>query len=86
MVFGLAPFVPGVSLDMIGMPTCTLDVNLYSQVVLPAASGAALWSVPVPNLAQAMGVSLYHQALTLDPGANALGVTASEAADALIGR
>lgn len=86
MVLGFNSYVPGIDLSLIGMPTCTLGVNVEAQLVLPAAGGTAVFSLPIPNDPLAMGIELFHQALTLDPGANALGVTTSETASALIGR
>ena len=44
------------------------------------------WSVFIPNNPAWLGLSLYHQVVSKDPAANALGATTSNAGIACIGR
>lgn len=70
-------------LASIGMPTCTLYVGADVLLPLPVILGIGLLAVDLP-LGTA-GATLYVQAFPIDFGANPLGLTASDAAQVLIG-
>ncbi|MCA8943710.1 MAG: vanadium-dependent haloperoxidase [Planctomycetes bacterium] len=78
---------PLVDLSVIGMPSCTFDVfDPFATIPVAATNGSALYSLDMPSDPWWLGRSLYHQALAIDLGANALGITTSVSADTRIGR
>jgi hypothetical protein len=76
--------LPGVPLATIGMPGCSAFVTPDVLVTVPAG-GTAGWMASVPSLPALLGLSLFTQGLSLDPGANTAGVTVSNAVEGLIG-
>ena len=79
--FGALPF----SLAGFGMPGCSALVSGESLVLIPASAGAATWSTNLPGNAAFMGLSIYHQALSIDAAANAAGFTVSNAHAGVVG-
>lgn len=70
---------------IIGGPGCLAHVsNEFSQVAI-AAGGSAPSSFAVPNNSALIGFLIYQQAIALDAGANALGLTTSNALRVRIG-
>ena len=63
-----------------------LDVTILGTPIVPAAGGAAEWTLNIPNNPFWLGRSIYHQAFTPDPGANGMGLTSSIAGRGIIGR
>jgi len=80
-LFGPLP----VSLASFGMPGCQLQVDASIVLFLVVSNGSAVWSLPIPNDGGLLGVQFYNQAGNLDAGANAAGVTISNAGAAVIG-
>lgn len=76
LVLGAAP-VPGVDLAFLGMPGCAVYTTPDLLLDVVGAAGSATWTWPV--VAGPIGVSLYCQALCLDPAANTFGFTLSNA-------
>jgi hypothetical protein len=72
-------------LTSLGMPGCTLYASVDVAVALQIQGGAARFGVQVPRDAALMGGAFFNQALSLEPGANALGVIASGGGQGRIG-
>ena len=72
-------------LTSLGMPGCSLCTNALLTFPLVNRGGNALWSMPIPFDLALAGLSLYPQAGSLDPGANALGIVLSNAGELKIG-
>lgn len=47
--------------------------------------GQAVFELPIPDAVALVGTRFFHQALVLDPGANAAGVVVSDAAEGIVG-
>lgn len=74
------------SLAPFGMPGCSLFVSADATRPLPTGSSATVrWVEPLPFLPQLLGVDVFGQAFVLDPSANAIGMTMSNASRATIG-
>ncbi len=71
-------------LDALGMPNCTLWA---APEVLTAVVGSPLapWSLVIPGSPTLYGLQFFNQAFSLDAAANSLGITASNAAAAVLG-
>jgi hypothetical protein len=85
LVLGLSSLPPIDLGPLLGMPGCSAYQSADLIVTMtPAAAGTAQWSwTPV---ASATGVSLFCQALCLDPPANSFGFTVSNGLAATIGQ
>ena len=73
-------------LSMIGAPDCTLYTSLNRT--LPAMSdqaGRATVRLPIPDDTSLIGQTYYSQFVAIDPSANLLGLTTSNAMVATIG-
>ncbi|MBL8755521.1 MAG: hypothetical protein JNK15_19645 [Planctomycetes bacterium] len=71
-------------LDGLGMPNCTLWAA--PEVLLPVTgSPTATWSLSIPAAPSLHGLPFFQQAFALDQAANALGITASNAAAGVLG-
>lgn len=68
-----------------GMPGCSALVSLNIALPFQAKAGVATPSLPIPSNRSLITYSIYLQALSIDPSANALGVTVSNGAGARIG-
>lgn len=79
-VYGITPLP--FDLGVIGAPNCSVRASCEVLDVLVNVLGSATWSFTVPPVP---GASFYVQVFPLDPGANALGVTASNGARGVIG-
>ncbi|HLQ38648.1 MAG TPA: PQQ-dependent sugar dehydrogenase, partial [Planctomycetota bacterium] len=73
-------------LDLLGfgMPGCTGYVAPDATTLLVNSGGAATWPLAIPNLGGLIGQEIYLQALVLDPGRNAAGLTVSNAGEGVI--
>jgi hypothetical protein len=69
-----------------GMPGCTLNIEPTTSLVLPAVNGTATATIPIPNTAALYGQPFYQQAFAAVPGANPLGVLASDSMRGTVGR
>ena len=83
-VFSLAP---GLSLDLgfLGAPGCTLYQSPDLVATVFGSGGTANCTLPIPNSPALIGVGVRAQGLSLDPLANALGLTTSNGLVATIG-
>lgn len=70
------------NLGFLGAPACNLLCSGDEVYILPNALGSTSWSFTVPPYP---GLSFYNQVLPLDPTANSLGLTLSNAARGVIG-
>jgi hypothetical protein len=70
------------SLAGLGAPACSVLASGDQLHVLTNVLGSAVWQFQVPNFP---GTAFYNQAFPLDPGANALGLTASNGGQGTIG-
>ena len=68
-----------------GMPGCSAYVANDVVLLIAAAAGTASSPLQVPNNASLVGLPLFHQGLSLDAGANAAGITASNAVATVVG-
>jgi len=84
MSSGLAQTGP-VNLGPLGMPGCSQYADALILDLISGSQGQASWSLNVPNTTSLFGVHFYNQAYPLDPGANAFGLTASNAATGFVG-
>lgn len=76
-----------VALDGIGMPSCTLlAIPLATAGASISAVGTASSNLTLPSSIAPVGFVLQLQWVIWDPGANALGVTSSDALELTIGR
>lgn len=64
-------------LTLIGMPGCNLLADPVVTDLVGGAGATATWSFAVPNLGALFGLSLFGQAFSVDPAANAFGFTTS---------
>jgi hypothetical protein len=74
-----------VDLTPFGAPGCAARVSVDLAFPLSNNAGAATWSFPIPAWSSLVGSHFYQQALVLDPGANLLQLTTSNAGDGTIG-
>lgn len=74
-----------IDLSVVGAPGCSAFVSVEAVFQLANVGGSATWPLPIPWAAALLGARFYQQALVLDPSANALGATVSNAAEAVIG-
>lgn len=68
-----------------GAPGCYARVSADATTFLIGAAGAASFQLSTPNLPALIGVTYHTQGLALDPANNALGVSMSDAATAVVG-
>ncbi|MBK8975654.1 MAG: hypothetical protein IPM29_06985 [Planctomycetes bacterium] len=73
------------ALDGLGAPGCALRVRPDDALASFAVGGTASFSAPIPLQPALAGLSIYLQAVVLDPTANALGVTTTGGIDARFG-
>jgi hypothetical protein len=85
MVFGFGRIVPGIDLAPLGMPGCRQFVSFDSTRFFPLVPLPQL-TFGIPNRGALVGYSVYAQAATLTPGANALGALASNGGVMSLGR
>ncbi len=72
-------------LGLIGMPGCFLYTPPTIPTGLANNQGAATWQLPVPNDTAHLGLRFFNQGFVLDPGANQLGVIATNGGAGVIG-
>jgi alpha-tubulin suppressor-like RCC1 family protein len=79
------PTVP-IPLAMLGMPGCSLAIQVDAVALLSGQNNKARFQLPIPDLPSLVGLRFYHQALVLDPAAgNGFGAVLSEASEGVIG-
>lgn len=72
-------------LGVYGAPGCFGRVSPDVAFLILGAGGTAVYDLAIPNESRHPGVQFYTQGVALDPGANALGLTATDAAVARVG-
>jgi hypothetical protein len=72
-------------LAQFGMPGCDLLADPVATQLLVGAANAATWVLPVPHANALHGLESFQQAFVFDPGANAAGLTVSNAGRCRIG-
>lgn len=72
-------------LNGFGMPGCRAYTSTDVLTVIGANAGSATWNWTVPNWSGYLGSPFHLQALSLDAGANAAGLTVSNAATIVVG-
>lgn len=72
-------------LDPIGMRGCALYTSPDDSTNLGNPLGVAVWSVRLPVAAGPLGLRFFNQAVVFDPGANALGLVASNGGAGTLG-
>jgi len=86
MAFGFAQFPGGIDLTPLGMPGCKQHVSLDATAFFLLTSSPAQLPFPIPSDPGLIGVTINTQALTLSPGANALGALTSNGLEMRIGQ
>jgi len=68
-----------------GAPGCLLRVSPDANAFAAGVAPNATWTLGVPNDPSLSGLLMYQQAVVVDPGVNAAGAVASDAAAMIIG-
>jgi len=68
-----------------GAPGCSLLVSPLVNEVVIGTGGVGTWTWAVPGSSAVFGTKFYNQAYVLDPGANALGIVTTNAAEGMVG-
>lgn len=75
------------SLDTLGAEGCEVKVSPdFATPLQSSASGIAQWQASLPNSPSSLGQVFFQQAVVLDPSANALGLSFTNAGVGRIGR
>lgn len=85
MLLGMFEHAPALDLTSYGMPGCTLGVDWAYAETLTSTAGSDQWTLQIPSTPNWLGFEIYHQAVGLDPTANAFGMITSNAALGTIG-
>jgi hypothetical protein len=75
--FGVTGFNPGVDMSQFGAPNCYIHVNTDFNFLVVATNGTSVLPLQIPNDPGFQGAVLNTQTFALAPGANQLGITAS---------
>lgn len=87
-LLGLLPQAPALDLGTLfgpGPVGCLLHVQVLDFGILTASGGAASYPLLVPNNPALVGLSVLAQALAVDSGANAAGLTSSNGLRVVLG-
>jgi len=76
---------PGLDLSSVGMPGCLRFTDLEAVVVVLPSGGQSVYSLAIPNNPALTGLPLTSQTYAFSPGANAVGVVASNGVAMVIG-
>ena len=75
-----------VSLAGLGMPGCSLHIDVDAVALLSGQWNRAKFGLSIPSRASLVGLHFYQQALVLDPAAgNPAGAVMSNAAEGVVG-
>ncbi|MEO6594749.1 MAG: hypothetical protein ABIP94_08350 [Planctomycetota bacterium] len=85
MVESLVQQNPGIDLTAVGMPGCRLFLNLDVTSTLLLNGGPSVFMQAIPNMNSLIGVRIFAQSFVFVPGANALGLIASNGVILTIG-
>ena len=80
------PFTLPFDLAPAGAPGCRLYTGFVFSLGLPNANGSGSLPLALPGDPVLLGAPLQNQVLVVDPPANTLGVTLSNAGEGQIGR
>ncbi len=84
-LLGFQQFSPGIELSSFGMPGCHQFVSNNATVILVPSGGQGIYTGPIPNDTNLMGVRFNAQSAALAPSLNALGLVTSNGVQLLIG-
>ncbi|MFO1029632.1 MAG: hypothetical protein U1F60_01005 [Planctomycetota bacterium] len=84
-LFALGTRIPPVDLGYMGAPGCSVYTTTDALVALTGTAGTASFSFALPSAPSLIGLSFMTQGAALDPFANALGYTTSNALEMTIG-
>lgn len=73
-------------LASLGLPGCFQHVQADAVMFLAGTDAQVQLRIAIPNLLALVGAAFHHQAVVLDPAANAASAVVSDAAAAVIGR
>ena len=79
--FGVFQITPGFDLSVIGMTGCTQYASIDATLSFLPAGSTANHSLGIPNISSLAGAHVFLQSYVAAPGANNLGVIASNAID-----
>ena len=83
---GLQRQAAPIPLAAIGMPGCSLGIQVDAVALLAGQGAEATFQMPIPDQVNLVGLHFYQQALVLDPAAgNGFGAVVSEASEGVIG-
>jgi hypothetical protein len=77
-----SPFTLPLDLGQFGMPGCSMSAEALATQLVIGSGTTANWSLAIPSSNSYIGVLFYNQAFVVDPPANALGLTVSNAGKA----
>lgn len=84
-VLSLVQYNPGIDLSIAGMPGCRkFTGSEVTDVVLPV-NGQSTYSLLIPSAGVFFGLAIHSQTYALLPGANAIGLVASNGVSAIVG-
>ena len=69
-----------------GLTGCTLFIDPAANAFLIGAGGIATWNLVIPANNAFLGITFFNQGFSLDPAANAAGLTTSNAARGVVGK
>ena len=72
-------------LGVLGMPGCWLQNSLDLLQASVAVANVATFQLVLPSIPNVLGLRMWSQALVLDPGANAFGLTVSNGLEQFVG-
>lgn len=84
MLMGFTNFAPPIDMGFLGMPTCPLHTSFEFTYSLAGGGGQAVHTLALPLDNSLLGLTLYDQALSLDP-INSFGAVLSDAGRLVIG-
>lgn len=85
MMAGTVPYTPAIDLSAVGMPGCQLGLDMIVLESVLQIGGSGQWALPIPNSSLFLGMSVWHQAVALDPTVNSLGLITSDTGEGVIG-
>ena len=77
---------PPLSLANQGLPGCSQHITNDAAFLLLGAQRQVHFALGIPHDLILLGQPVHHQAIVLDPGANAAGAVVSDAAEGVVGR
>lgn len=79
------PFALPLTLAPFGMPGCSLLADPWAALAVVGSGTAARWTLVIPDTPDLVGVVFFQQAVVLDPGSNAAGLTVTNGLRTTVG-